>query len=75
VVVRVDGETLHLSGEREAVRRAGDVLDAMLQAALAGTHVTPDDVAFSARTLAADSIPQTLFITQRGKEIRPKTAG
>ncbi len=75
MVVRVDGETLHVSGEREAVRRAGDVLDAMLQAALAGTHVTPDDVAFSARTLAADSIPQTLFITQRGKEIRPKTAG
>ena len=75
MVVRVDGETLHVSGEREAVRRAGDVLDAMLQAALAGTHVTPDDVAFSARTLAAESIPQTLFITQRGKEIRPKTAG
>jgi phosphate starvation-inducible PhoH-like protein len=75
VVVRVDGETLHLSGAREAVRRAGDVLDAMLQAALSGTHVTPDDVAFSARTLAAESIPQTLFVTQRGKEIRPKTAG
>ncbi len=75
MVVRVDGETLHLSGEREAVRRAGDVLDAMLQAALAGTHVTPDDVAFSARTLAAESIPATLFVTQRGKEIRPKTAG
>ena len=75
MVVRVDGETLHLSGAREAVRRAGDVLDAMLQAALSGTHVTPDDVAFSARTLAAESIPQTLFVTQRGKEIRPKTAG
>jgi phosphate starvation-inducible PhoH-like protein len=75
VVVRVDGETLQLSGEREAVRRAGNVLDAMLQAARSGTHVTPDDVAFSARTLAAESIPQTLFVTQRGKEIRPKTAG
>jgi phosphate starvation-inducible protein PhoH and related proteins len=75
VVVRVDGQTLHLSGEREALRRAGDVLDAMLQAALSGTHVTPDDVAFSARTLAAEGIPATLFTTQRGKEIRPKTAG
>ena len=71
----MDGETLHLSGDREAVRRAGDVLDAMLQAALSGTHVTPDDVAFSARTLAAEGIPATLFTTQRGKEIRPKTAG
>lgn len=75
MVVRVDGEKLHLSGERDAVRRAGDVLDAMLQAALAGTHVTPDDVAFSARTLAAEEIPATLFVTQRGKEIRPRTAG
>ena len=75
MVVRVEGEKLHLSGDREAVRRAGDVLDAMLQAALAGTHVTPDDVAFSARTLAADEIPATLFVTQRGKEIRPRTAG
>jgi phosphate starvation-inducible PhoH-like protein len=75
VVVRVDGDTLHFSGEREAVRRAGDVLDAMLQAARSGTHVTPDDVAFSARTLAAEGIPATLFVTQRGKEIRPKTAG
>jgi phosphate starvation-inducible PhoH-like protein len=75
VTVRVEGEKLRLSGERDAVRRAGDVLDAMLQAALAGTHVTPDDVAFSARTLAADEIPATLFVTQRGKEIRPRTAG
>jgi len=75
VVVRVAGERLHLSGDREAVRRAGNVLDAMLQAARAGTHVTPDDVAFSARTLAAEGIPATLFITQRGKEIRPKTGG
>jgi phosphate starvation-inducible protein PhoH and related proteins len=75
VVVRVDGETLHLSGDREAVRSAGNVLDAMLQAALSGTHVTPDDVAFSVRTLAAEGIPATLFVTQRGKEIRPKTAG
>jgi phosphate starvation-inducible PhoH-like protein len=75
VVVRVAGETLHVSGAREAVRSAGNVLDAMLQAARAGTHVTPDDVAFSVRTLAAEGIPATLFVTQRGKEIRPKTAG
>jgi phosphate starvation-inducible protein PhoH and related proteins len=75
VVVRVAGETLHLSGDREAVRSAGNVLDAMLQAARSGTHVTPDDVAFSVRTLAAEGIPATLFVTQRGKEIRPKTAG
>ncbi len=75
IVIRVDGERLHLSGEREAVRRAGDVLAAMLGAAKAGSHVTPDDVALSARTLAARSIPPTLLVAQRGKEIRPKTAG
>ncbi len=75
VVVRVDGERLHLSGDREAVKRAGTVLDAMLQAARTGTHVTPDDVAFSARNVAAQAIPATIFVTQRGKEIRPKTAG
>lgn len=74
-MIRVDGERLHVSGEREAVRRAGGVLDAMLQAARAGSHVTPDDVAFSARAVAAEGIPKTLFVTQRGKEIRPKTAG
>ncbi len=75
MVIRVDGERLHVSGEREAVRRAGGVLDAMLQAARSGSHVTPDDVAFSARALAAEGIPKTIFVTQRGKEIRPKTAG
>ncbi len=75
MVIRVDGERLHVSGEREAVRRAGGVLDAMLAAARSGSHVTPDDVAFSARALAAEGIPATLFVTQRGKEIRPKTAG
>ena len=75
VIIRVDGDMLHVTGERAAVSRAADVLDAMLQAALAGTHVTPDDVAFSARTLAAERIPATIFTTQRGKEIRPKTDG
>lgn len=47
----------------------------MLLAARGGTHVTPDDVALSARTLAGGGIPQTLLVTRRGKEIRPKTHG
>ena len=75
VVIRVDGDTLHLSGETAAVRHAGDVLDAMLTAARSGTHVTPDDVALSVQSAAARGIPPTLLVTQRGKEIRPKTAG
>jgi phosphate starvation-inducible PhoH-like protein len=37
--------------------------------------VTPDDVAFSARAATAEGIPATLLVTQRGKEIRPKTSG
>jgi len=43
-------------------------------------HVARGDLVLAtlpvgARTLAAESIPATLFVTQRGKEIRPKTAG
>jgi phosphate starvation-inducible PhoH-like protein len=75
VVVRVDGERLHVSGEADAVQRATAVLESMLRAAREGTHVTPDDVALSARTAAAAGIPPTLLVTQRGKEIRPKTSG
>lgn len=75
VVIRVDGEQLHLSGERGAVRRAADVLDAMLAAARAGSHVTPDDVALAARNAVPEGIPPTLLVSGRGKEVRPKTAG
>ena len=75
VVIRVDGETLRVSGERDAVRRAGTVLDAMLQAARSGSHVTPDDIALSVQTTASEPMPATIFTTARGKQIRPKTAG
>ncbi len=67
---------LRVSGDRAAVGRAIEVLEAMLRAARSGSHVTPDDVAFSANTAAAaDAIPATLYTTQRGKEVRPRTAG
>jgi phosphate starvation-inducible PhoH-like protein len=75
VVVRVDGDRLYVSGERDAVRRAGEVLDAMLGAARGGAHVTPDDVALAARNALGAAIPATILVAQRGKEIRPKTAG
>jgi len=53
------------------------VLTAMLRAACSGAQVTPDDVALAARTseAAARAIPPTLFVSNRGREIRPKTAG
>jgi phosphate starvation-inducible PhoH-like protein len=75
VVVRLDGDELSVSGERTAVDRAGHVLAAMLRAARAGAQVTPDDVALAARQTESPGIPATLFVSNRGKEIRPRTAG
>jgi phosphate starvation-inducible PhoH-like protein len=79
VVLRLDGDRVHVSGDRSAVRRAEDVLTAMLTAARRGAQVTPDDVALAVRSTAgangAAGIPPTLATTARGREIRPKTAG
>jgi len=76
VVVRLDGERLHVSGEKDAVDRAVAVFEAMLIAARRGAQVTPDDVALATRGVAEGrTIPATLFVTSRGKEIRPKTSG
>jgi phosphate starvation-inducible PhoH-like protein len=79
VVLRLDGDRVHVSGDRSAVQRAEGVLAAMLAAARGGAQVTPDDVAFAARSgreqNGSRGIPSTLATTSRGKEIRPKTAG
>ncbi len=75
VVLRLDGDRVHLSGDTGAVRRAEDVLAAMLAAARAGAQVTPDDVALAARAAGERGIPPTLATTARGREIRPKTDG
>ncbi len=79
VVLRLDGDRVHVSGDSAAVRRAEDVLGAMLAAARSGAQVTPDDVALAARTPSAGrangGIPPTLISTSRGREVRPKTAG
>ncbi len=75
VVLRLDGEKVHLSGDQRAVRRARDVLAAMLEAARAGTQLTPDDVALAARATGERGIPPTLAVTARGRDVRPKTDG
>jgi phosphate starvation-inducible PhoH-like protein len=81
VVLRLDGDRVHLSGERSAVRRAEGVLAAMLAAVRTGVQVTPDDVTLAVRAAGAaarpgdGAIPPTLITTARGREIRPKTAG
>nr|MDQ6933054.1 PhoH family protein [Candidatus Eremiobacteraeota bacterium] len=77
--MRVEGDRIVVSGENGAVAAAERILDRMLQAAVAGALVTPDDVALAARDVGENSawasIPKTLHTTQRGKEIRAKTAG
>ncbi|GAC1309546.1 MAG: PhoH family protein [Vulcanimicrobiaceae bacterium] len=79
VVVNLDGERLRLSGTASAVECATDILARMRDAVNGGAQLTPDDVALAARESTADakpsSHPKTLFTTQRGKEIRPRTAG
>jgi len=51
----------------------------MLDAAKRGAQVTPDDVALATsdvlRGRNESSLPETLYRSQRGREIRPKTAG
>ena len=80
VVVNLDGERLRVSGSPEAVRSATDILVRMRDAANGGAQLTPDDVALAAReALGGDEAPRahpkTLFTTQRGKDIRPRTEG
>jgi phosphate starvation-inducible PhoH-like protein len=80
VVVSLDGERLRVSGAPEAVRSATEILKRMRDAADGGAQLTPDDVALAAReTFGGDAAPRahpkTLFTTQRGKDIRPKTEG
>lgn len=75
VVVRLDGDRLLVSGASEAVAHAERVLRAMYDAAAEGAQLTPDDVAFAARSASAAGIPPTLATSARGREIRPKTAG
>jgi len=73
VAVHAQGDRLVIAGEPADVAAAESVVRRMLDAALAGAQITPDDIAFAARD--ALSVPKTLFTTQRGKQIRPRTDG
>lgn len=70
---------MHLAGAAPDLDRATHALQHMLSAAVGGTQITPDDVALAIADAREDrggkSIPDTLIRTNRGKEIRPKTAG
>ena len=84
VVLRLEGDRIHLRGDLDAISNAQAVLGRMYDAAVDGAQVTPDDVALAARDVLAaqdmdavtpSTLPKTLFVTQRGREIRPKTSG
>jgi len=77
--LRVDGNRLVVHGEGAAVDRALAVVQRMLDAAVNGAQVTPDDVALASSDVIRGrnhtTLPETLYRSQRGREIRPKTAG
>lgn len=77
--MRADGDRLVLAGNAAEVERAERVVRRVLDAAVEGAHVTPDDVALVAsdvRDVAGPPpLPKTLLRSQRGTEIRPRTAG
>ncbi len=68
-----------LAGEQENVDRAEHAVRRMLDAAVEGAQITPDDVALAISDVHAapggQALPGTLLRNHRGKEIRPKTAG
>jgi len=79
VSVRADGDHLTLAGSAGNVERAEQAVRRMLDAAVEGAQITPDDVALAIADAGerenGRALPGTLIRTQRGKEIRPKTAG
>ncbi len=79
IVINLDGDRLRLSGGASAVASALLILERMREAVNGGASLTPDDVVLAARELLDGKTPaahpKTLYTTQRGKEIRPKTAG
>ncbi len=79
VAVHAEGDRLLLAGDEPAVARAETVVRRILDAAVGGAHITPDDVALAlsdAKTPNGDAaFTDTLLRTHRGREIRPRTPG
>ena len=78
VAVQAEGDRLLLAGDDAAVARAEAVVRRVLEAAVAGAHITPDDVALAlsdARVEGGTPLPSTLLRSHRGREVRPRTAG
>jgi phosphate starvation-inducible PhoH-like protein len=79
VAVRADGDQLVVAGDAAAVARAERVVRRVLDAAIAGAHITPDDVALALsdaqRSAEMPAPAATLLRSHRGREIRPRTRG
>jgi phosphate starvation-inducible protein PhoH and related proteins len=79
VSVHADNDRLLLAGAPADVERAEHVVRRVLDAAVSGAHITPDDVALVLADVRDDdravALPKTLLRTQRGGEVRPRTAG
>lgn len=78
VAVRAEGDRLLVAGDDAAVARAEDVVRRILDAAVQGAHITPDDVALALSDSGASrtaALPETLLRSHRGREVRPRTSG
>jgi phosphate starvation-inducible PhoH-like protein len=79
VNVQTDDDRLVLSGDGRSVERAANVVTHMLDAAVGGAQLTPHDVALAAadaeKREGGRAVATTLVRTQRGREVRPRTAG
>lgn len=79
MALHADGDRLVIAGEAPAVACARRVVAHLLAAAVSGAQLTPDDVSLAvgdARNGQSQrALPETLIRTQRGKEVRPRTAG
>jgi phosphate starvation-inducible PhoH-like protein len=78
VTVHADGDRLLLAGDDAAVARAEEVVKRVLEAAVEGAHITPDDVALALADSNGErenAHPATLLRSHRGREIRPRTRG
>jgi phosphate starvation-inducible protein PhoH and related proteins len=79
VRVQAENDRLVLSGDARGVERAQGAVARMLDAAVRGAQLTPDDVALAIEDTSGDAagkaIAQTLLRTPTGREIRARTAG
>lgn len=77
--VQTENDRLVISGEEHSVARAASAVSHMLDAAVEGTQITPHDVAMAVADTeygaAGRAVAPTLLRTQRGHEVRPRTAG